>query len=180
MVAAVWVAERAAVAGKERWKTTMFKKLFIIGLAFATISLAQKGGGGNKGGSTDPSGGFGPAAAPTRLDNIAMTLNLNKDQKKAVKTILDDGAKEAAPLREQISKSRVAVGEAIESKKSDEELKDVAHTSSDLSTKLTQLELNTFAKVFAALDDTQKKNMQALGHVLVLMNNIYHTKNWNE
>jgi len=45
---------------------------------------------------------------------------------------------------------------------------------------MTQLELRTFAKIIAALDDTQKANRQGMGRVLVLMTNIYATKNWNE
>ena len=167
----------------------MLKKLMISGLLCAglvfVISLpltvsAQKGGGGGGRGGGGMGGDMGPAAAPTKFDNIASSLSLNKDQKKAVKTILDDGAKEAAPLRDQISKSRIAVGEAIDGKKSDEELKQVAKTSSDLSAPLTQIEVQTFYKIFATLDDTQKKDMRALGHVLFLMNDIYRVKNWNE
>jgi len=120
------------------------------------------------------------AAAPTKLDRIATTLNLNKDQKKTLKTILDEGAKEAAPLRDQISKSRIVVGEAITAKKNEDELKQVAKASSDLSVQLTQLELNTFNKIFGLLDDTQKKDQQALGRTFVLMTDIFHGKNWNE
>jgi hypothetical protein len=45
---------------------------------------------------------------------------------------------------------------------------------------LTLLELKTFAKVFGALDDTQKKDMRSVGRVLLLMNGMYHNKNWNE
>lgn len=122
---------------------------------------------------------MGPAAV-TKFDTIANTLNLNKEQRKAVKTILDDGAKEAAPLREQIGKSRVAVGEAIGAQKSEDELKQVARSTSDVAAQLVTLELQTFAKVFATLDDTQKKDGRALGRVLGLMNDIYHNKNWNE
>jgi len=123
-------------------------------------------------------GPSGPAAS-NKFDMIANALNLNKDQRKTVRTILDDGAKEAAPMRDQISKSRIAVGEAIEANKGEDELKQVARASSDLTAHLTELELASFAKIFAALDDTQKKDMQGLGRVLFLMNDIYHTKNWN-
>jgi hypothetical protein len=158
----------------------MLKKLFVIGLLCASLGLAQRGGGGSKGGDTAPAGGMGMTAPPSKFDNIANTLNLNKDQKKAAKTILDEGAKEAAPLRDQISKSRIAVGEAITAKKSDEEIKQAARAASDLSAKLTQLELDTFAKIANSLDDAQKTNKAGLGRVLVLMTDIYHVKNWNE
>ena len=157
----------------------MLKRLLVAGLLCASVGLAQgKGGGKNSGGDMGPTM-VGPQVA-TKFDSIATTLSLNKDQKKAVKTILDDGAKEAAPLRDQISKSRIAVGEAIGAQKNDEELKAVAKTSSDLAVQLTQLELRTFAKIFGTLDDTQKKDTRSLGRVFVAMNNIYHSKNWNE
>jgi hypothetical protein len=156
----------------------MLKKLFCIGLLCASIGLAQKSGKGGGGGGDNA--GIGMAPIPNKFENIAITLNLSKDQKKAAKTILDDGAKEAAPLRDQISKSRIAVGEAIDAKKSDEELMPIARTSSDLSTQLTTLELKTFGKIAALLDETQKKNMPALQRALIMMNDIYHNKNWNE
>src|ERR1700733_8903731 len=123
----------------------MMKKLLIAGLLCASLALAQgksgKGGGGN--GMGTPSTG-GP---PTKFDQISAILNLSKDQKKTVKTILDDGAREAAPLREQISKSRMVVGEAIGANKSEDELKQVAKSSSDLTAQLTDIEIQTFAKV---------------------------------
>jgi len=74
----------------------------------------------------------------------------------------------------------MAVGEAIGAKKGEEELKLVAKTSSDLATRLTQLELSTFAKVYFALDDTLKKDARSLNRTLAAMNDIYHSKNWNE
>jgi hypothetical protein len=172
-VVAAWDAK---AADKE---IAMLKKLLIIGLLCASLGLAQRGGGSKKGGG-DEGAGITMQAAPTKLDRIALTLVLTKDQKKAVKTILEDGAKEAAPLREQLSKSRMAVGEAIVAKKNDDELKTVGRSSSDVSAKLVQLELQTFAKIVASLDDTQKVNKQALGQVLMAMTNIYHEKNWNE
>jgi hypothetical protein len=156
----------------------MLKNLLIAGLVCASLALAQGKKGGGGGGDMAPAMS-GPAVV-TKFDNIANTLNLNKDQKKTVKTILDEGAKEAAPLRDQISKSRIAVGEAIDAKKSEDELKQVARASSDLSAQLTQLELKTFAKIFGALDDTQKKDTRAVSRVFFVMNDIFHAKNWNE
>ena len=123
---------------------------------------------------------MGMGAPQNKLDTIAATLDLNKDQKKAAKTILEDGAKEAAPLREQVVKSRIAVGEAVAAKKGDDEIKQAAQASSQLSTQLAQVELRTFAKIIATLDDTQKANLQGMGRVLILMNGIYSNKNWNE
>jgi Spy/CpxP family protein refolding chaperone len=159
----------------------MVKKLLVAGLLCASLALAQGGGGGGGKKGNSGVGNMGPSGPPasSKFDLIANALNLSKDQRKTVRTILDDGAKEAAPLRDQLSKSRIVVGEAIGANKSVDELKQVARASSDLAAQLTELELKTFAKIFGALDDTQKKDMQGLGHVLFLMNDIFHTKNWN-
>lgn len=158
----------------------MLNKLLAAGLVFASLGLAQRGGGGGRNGG-DMGGGTAPMmAAQSKFDTISTALALDKEQKKTVRTILDEGAKEAAPLRDQISKSRIAVGEAVLAKKSDDEIKQAAAASSALSVQMAKLEIDTFAKIYAALDDEQKANRQALGRVLGLMNGIYRNKNWNE
>jgi hypothetical protein len=162
----------------------MVNRLILAGLLCAGLAIAQ---GGSSGGKRSNSGG-GDMGAPmgasssagNRFEDIATSLNLNKDQRKTVRTILEDGAKEAAPLRDQISKSRIAVGEAITQNKSEDDLKQIAKGSSDLVAQLVQIEIKAFAKIFGTLDDTQKKDTRALGHVLSVTNGMYHTKNWNE
>jgi hypothetical protein len=159
----------------------MVKKLWITGLLCASLALAQGGHGGGKNNSSSDAGQQTGGPPPSnRFDFIASALNLNKDQKKTVRTILEDGAKEAAPIREQMSKSRIAVGEAITANKSEDDLKQIAKTSSDFAAQLAELELRTFAKTFGALDDSQKKDMRALSRVLVIMRGMYQNKNWNE
>ena len=159
----------------------MVNKLLVVGLVCASLGLAQRGGGGGRGSGGDMGGGSPQMMAPqSKFDTISTALALDKEQKKTVRTILDEGAKQAAPLRDQISKSRIAVGEAVMAKKSDDEIKQAAEASSALSVQLSKLEIDTFAKIYAALDEEQKANRQALGRVLGLMNGIYRNKNWNE
>ena len=155
------------------------KKILVAGVLCASLVLAQ-GKGGKKNSDGDMDAPTGHPAAATRFDDIANALNLNKDQKKTVRTSLDDGAKEAAPIRDQIGKSRIVVGEAIAANKGEDELKQVARTASNLATQLTQVEIKTFAKIVGALDDTQKKDIRSVNRVFGLMSNIYHNKNWNE
>jgi hypothetical protein len=160
----------------------MLKRLLTAGLLSAGLMMAQGYGsrvaGRNGGGEMDPRAKNGYSS--NRFDSIANALNLNKDQKKTVRDLLEDGAKQAAPIREQMSKSRLAVGEAITANKGEDELKQVAKTSSDLNVQLSQLELKVFAKTYTTLDDTQKKDMQGLGRALALMNGMYHNKNWTD
>jgi hypothetical protein len=159
----------------------MIEKLLMAGMLCASLAMAQGYGGGRGragAGDMDPRAAGPPSS--NRFENIATSLNLNKDQRKTVRTILEDGAKAAAPIREQMSKSRIAVGEAITANKSEDELKQVAKTASDLNAQLSQLEIKTFAKTYAALDDIQKKDMRGLGRALFLMNGMYHIKNWTD
>jgi hypothetical protein len=157
----------------------MVKNLIVVGLLSATLVLAQGGGGKKGGGSGAGTPNPGPST-PSKFETIATILNLNKDQKKTVRTILDDGAKAATPLRDQLSKSRIVVGEAIAANKGEDELKQIARTSSDLAAQLSELEVSTFGKIFGTLDDSQKKDTRSLSRVLVLMNGLYRNKNWNE
>jgi imidazolonepropionase-like amidohydrolase len=155
----------------------MLRKLFVIGFILSSIAFAQgkKGGGGG-----DSNGPPMSAAAPNKFDTICNALNLNKDQKKAVKTMLDDAAKEAAPLRDQMSKGRIAIADAIQAKKSDDEVTQGVNAYAALATQMSSLEINTFAKIYAGLDETQKANKSGVGMVFNLMKNLFATKNWNE
>ncbi|HUB82277.1 MAG TPA: periplasmic heavy metal sensor [Bryobacteraceae bacterium] len=159
----------------------MLKKILAAGLLCAGMAMAQGSYGGGRsrgGGELDPT-----ASRPrsyNRFDTIVRVLNLDREQEKTVRTILEDGAKEAAPIRDQMSKSRIVVGEAIASNKGEDELKQLAKSSSDLDARLSELEIQAFAKTFAALNETQKKDMQSLGRTLFLMNGMYHIKNWTE
>jgi hypothetical protein len=161
----------------------MVMRILLAGLLFAGLALAQGGGySGGKKGNSGPAMGVGPMGPPpaNRFDDIANALNLNKDQRKTVRTILEDGAKEAAPLRDRLSKSRIVVGEAITANKSQDELKPIARSSSDLAAQLSEVEIRAFAKIFGTLDDTQKKDIRGLGRVLEVTIGMYHNKNWND
>jgi imidazolonepropionase-like amidohydrolase len=156
----------------------MMNKVLVIFLLCAGAGLAQRGGGGRGGGDTGAIPQMG--GVQSKSDTIAAVLNLTKDQKKAVKTILDEGAKAATPVRDQLSKSRLAAGEAILAKKSDDDVRQAAKSSAELSAQLSQVELQTFAKIFASLNEAQKADQQGIARVLAMMNGIYRNKNWNE
>jgi hypothetical protein len=161
----------------------MVKKFILIGaigILAASLGFAQRGGRGGGGGGGDMGGGMPMAAAPSKLDNISNALNLSKDQKKAVKTMLDDGAKEALPLRDQLSKTRLAVAEAIQNKKSDDDLKQAETATAAVAAQISHLEMKTFAKIYSSLDDNQKGNRQGIAMVFGMMNGIFRNKNWNE
>ena len=157
----------------------MLRKLLVVGLALAGIGFAQGGKGGNRGGDSS-AGVTMPTPSAGKFDTIGSALNLNKDQKKAVKAMLDEAAKEATPLRDQLSKARIVIADAVQSKKSDDEITQGVNAYAALATQMSALELNVFAKIYAGLDETQKANKNGVAAVFTMMKNLFATKNWNE
>src|ERR1039457_6267657 len=138
----------------------MSYKLLLTGIFATTLVLAQGrgGGGGDEGGGMGggsraggESGGIQMPRVVSRMDQISEALKLNKEQKKEVKTILDEGQKEAGPVREQLMKSQLAIGEAIQGGKSQDDLKPLVNGEAALQAQMVGIELNAFAKIYKLL-----------------------------
>jgi Spy/CpxP family protein refolding chaperone len=156
----------------------MLTRILLAGLLASTLVFAQRGGGGGGGsrggGGGVPSMGFGGG---TRLDRMSEALKLSKDQKKDVKAAMDDAQKEATPIHDQITKSRLAIAEAIAAGKSQEEIDKAVHSEAELDTQMTSLELHTFAKVVAILEVDQKP--RGVPIVFAMVRGAFLGKNWN-
>jgi uncharacterized membrane protein len=155
----------------------MLSRILSAGLLASTLVFAQRGGGGGggRGGSGNvPSMGFG---AGTRLDRLSEALKLSKDQKKDVKTALDDAQKEATPIHDQMNKSRLAIAEAIAAGKSKEEVDKAVLGEAELETQMTSLELHVFAKVVSLLEVDQKQRGAPM--IFAMVKGAFLGKNWN-
>ena len=119
-------------------------------------------------------GNFGGAGL---LDRIATMLNLNKDQKKDLKTTFDDAQKEAASLHDQMSKARLVIAEAVASGQSQDDIAKACAAEAQLEAKMTEIELKTFAKFAIGLEPEQK---QKAGALFGMMRGMFAGKNWNE
>jgi hypothetical protein len=131
------------------------------------------GGGGGRGGDMGAGGGFGPVRV-SRLDMMTNLLKLEKEQKKEVKTIMDEGSKEAAPLREQMAKGRLKIGETVKTGSGQEE---AVKGYAELESQMAAIELKAFAKIYKLLDADQKQRTQ---RVYQMMNGVFKGKNWTE
>ena len=151
----------------------MFFRLLLAGILAATLASAQRGGGG-KGASNTP---IMMATQPDKLGTLTDALKLNKDQKKLVKTVFDDGQKEAAPLRDEAIKSRLAIGEAISAGKSQAEIDQLVKSQAAIDSQMAGLEMRAFVKIYQGLDADQQPRAQML---FQMMNGIFKNKNWNE
>jgi len=165
----------------------MFCKLLLTGIFVTTFVFAQARGGGGMGGDMGEGGAGGGrggsmdlpsvgAGRPSRLDQLTQTLKLNKDQKKEVKSILDEAQKEATPVREQMAKSRAAIGDAIQGGKSQDEINQLVSSEAALESQMAGIELGAFAKIFKGLDKDQQANTRS---VFQMMKGMFNGKNWN-
>jgi hypothetical protein len=166
----------------------MFSKLIFAGLLTFALAFAQRGGGGGglgedgggagiagggRGGDMAPSGNFGPVR-PNRLEMMTSLLKLEKDQKKEVKIIMDEGSKEAASLREQMVKGRLRIAEAVKSSSGQDE---AVKSYAELEAQMAAIELKAFARIYKLLDADQKQRTQ---RVYQMMNGVFKGKNWTE
>ena len=151
----------------------MVARIFLTSLLAATLMFAQ----GKKGGGQQNNMGGMSYSQPSRLERISDMLKLNKDQRKDLKTAFDDAQKEATPLHDQISKSRLAIGEAVAAGKSQDEIAKACVDEAQLDTQMAEIELRAFAKVFVGLDKDQQ---QHAGPLYQMMRGLFNGKNWNE
>jgi Spy/CpxP family protein refolding chaperone len=166
-------AGAAAAIAVESKVTIMWTKLFIIGIAVSALAFAQgkKGGGGQGGGG----GGMMPQTV-NRMDQFNQILKLDKDEKKQLKSIMDDAQKEASPVKDQMEKGRLAVAGAVAGGKQDEidgAVKGYAASESQMA----GIEMNAFAKVYKLLDKDQQ---QKAPQVYAMMPGIFKGKTWTE
>jgi hypothetical protein len=165
----------AAVEEEEGIKgALMFFKLLLAGILAASLASAQRGGKGGGAGS----GPIMPMnSTPDKLGILTDTFKLTKDQKKLVKTVLDEGQKEAGPLREEAAKSRQAIGEAVSTGKSQDEIDKLVKSHAGMESQMAGIEMKAFARIFKELDKEQQPRAQFL---FQMMNGIFKNKNWND
>ena len=155
----------------------MFIRLLLAGILAAGMMFAQggKGGGGGRGGGgggNAPNIGFGTS----RMDRISDALKLTKDQKKELKSTFDDAQKEAAPIHEQMVKSRQAIAESVAAGKSQQDMAPALGSHGTLESQMAEIELKAFAKVFKGLDAEQQARSAVL---FAMMKGLFNGKNWN-
>jgi hypothetical protein len=156
----------------------MIRRLLLTALLSATLIYAQRGGGGGRGGGNRgpdvPMGSF----SASRLDRIATALSLDKDRKKDLKTTFDEAQKEAMPLHDQLSKARLAVGEAVAGGKSQDDIAKAGAAVGQLEAQMAEIEIKAFLKVLDGLENDQKQ--RAVQMLFPMMRGLFAGKNWNE
>jgi hypothetical protein len=155
----------------------MLTRLWVGGVLAAGLVMAQgRGGGGDMGGRGGMDNVPIMTSRPSRFDQMAQTLKLNKDQKKTLRSTMDEAQKEASPIREQMLKNQLAIGDAVRGGKGAEELGSLVGAEAALETRMAAVELKAFAKIYNSLD----KDQQGLTRpVFGMMRGIFDGRNWN-
>jgi Spy/CpxP family protein refolding chaperone len=149
-------------------------RILFIMIAVAGVALAQgkRGGGGGENTPNIPM----PSGNVNKMELFSQALKLDKDEKKQVKTIMDDAQKEAVPVRDQMEKGRLAVAAAVAGGKQDE-IDSAVKSYASAESQMAGIEMGAFTKIFQALDkEQQAKSPQ----IFPLFAGIFKNKNWNE
>jgi Spy/CpxP family protein refolding chaperone len=151
-------------------------KLIAIGILTVALATAQRGGGGGGGRGGGGGGGSMPMmpAARSHLELMTDELKLSKEQKKEVKTLMDEAQKEAVPLKEQLAKSRAQLAAAIEAGKQ-EDIDKAIQGYSELEAQMATLEMKAFSGIYKMLDGDQRGRSRG---VFVMMPGIFKAKSW--
>ncbi len=93
----------------------------------------------------------------TRLEILEAAFTFEKDQKKTVKTLLDDTHKGAAPIRDELARTRQALGATIQGGKPQADIDQAARKYAEQVAAMTAAETAALAKLLKLLDkDLQK------------------------
>ncbi len=136
---------------------------------------AQRGGGGGGMPSVQP-GGF----QMTRLEILTAQFQLTKDQKKAVKALLDDAHKAAASTREGLFNAHAALGATIAANKGQAEIDAAVKQYGQQAAAMAMVEMKTLGQLMQPLEPAQRGNSAAVRAAFVLMHGIFlDAKKWD-
>lgn len=157
----------------------LLKRIAVAGLLVtivATTGLFAQGRGGGRGGG---GGGRGPMTdIRGRMEILSDVFDLDKDQKKAVKTTLDAAYKDAAPIRLELKKTRAALGVAAQGNDA-AAIDAAAKAYATQVTAMTDAEMKALALILKPLSQEQKA--KGTSAAFFLMRTIFlDDKKWDE
>jgi hypothetical protein len=120
--------------------------------------MGRGGGGGGMGdmGGAGGGGGMPRAQRQSKADLLAEKLKLKNDQKTDVEKILSNANEKAGGIRNQLLQQRVAIASAMQQKAGEDQLKKLYADYAVLSTQMTGIESDAFAKIYAILKPNQQ------------------------
>ena len=159
-------------------KITYLRKALAAAAAMTMLGLLTSGLQAQRGGRGG--GAEGGAYQFTRLEVLANSFSLTKDQKKTVKTLLDDAHKAAAPTRDALASSHAAIATAIVANKGQAEIDAAVKQYGQQAAAMASLEMKTLAQLLTQLEPEQRTNGAAVRTAFFLMRGIFlDDKKWD-
>ena len=150
----------------------MFRRLLITGFLATSLVLAQgRGGGGGGGmgggGGDDNMGGAGGgmgggmgsgvmARKPTKAEQFADKLKLNKEQREEAVTVLAAARERSGSIRADMDERRAKIAGAMIDGKTGDELNKLVADYAAVAAQMTKVEADAFAKIYAGLKPNQQ------------------------
>jgi Spy/CpxP family protein refolding chaperone len=104
-----------------------------------------------------------PIAPTNRLDILAASLGLTKEQKNTAKALMEEASKNAAPVRARLASTRAALGTAITAGQSPTDIAAATKAHAAAISVMTSLEMKTLARVLDLLTPEQRAVVQKTG-----------------
>ena len=148
----------------------------IIVATMTAVPHAQRGSRGGGGGGGGEFGGY----KLNRLEILTNDFGLNKDQKKAVKALLDEAHKGAAPTRDALLNAHAAIGAAIAANKGQAEIDAAVKQYGQQAAAMATLEMKTLAQLMNQLEPAQRGNGSAIRSAFFLLRGAFlDPKKWD-
>jgi hypothetical protein len=112
-------------------------------------------------------GGGMSAQRPSKVEQFVDKLRLTKEQREEIQPMFLAALEQSAPLRDQMSKGRVAIAGAMIEGKSGDDLKKLLDDYTSLAAQMTDIDAQTFGKVYAILKPNQQPKAAQAFELLV-------------
>ncbi len=153
-----------------RHRTSKIASLVAVAaLWLPAVAAAQRGGAGR----------VSLSSTRSRLDTLDADFKLTKDQKKAVKSVLDDAYKDAAPIREGLTKAHADIAVAIQANKA-ADVDAAVQRYAEQAAAMTALEMKALADLMKQLTDEQQQNRAAVSAAFFLLRGAFIEKKWDD
>jgi Spy/CpxP family protein refolding chaperone len=154
----------------------MVTRLLCAAVLAAAMASAQRGGrpGGEEVGSDIP---LLPSRPPNRIEMLSDGLKLKRDQQKQLRSVLDEAQKQAAPVRDRMTKSRLEIVSTIQAGQNQQELDRAVKGYAALEAQMARIEMQAFATIYAGLEPEQRKSA---GMLFRMMPGLFKGRHWNE
>lgn len=145
----------------------------------ALISTVSVTSAEQRGGTRGGAGMGAMMIRPTRLAVFVAMFSMTDAQKKRTKDILDAEYRAAAPLRDALTKTRAALGQAIEDDKEAAEIDQAVTAYAAPVSAMAASEMKALAKFLEPLEPDQRRSAATLQTVVYLMRGAFIGKKWD-